>query len=309
MERMILFIFCIWILAGTGCKPAPEPKAEEEEAAHPPGTPVTVTEVMEGELVQAVQLNAVSAFLLKTTVKANATGYLQVVRPKLGDYVTRGQELFVLKTKEAESLGNTLKILDSSLHFEGVIHIKAPGSGYITQLTYQAGNYVQDGEQLATISDNRSFVFLLELPYELKPYLAQNKTLLLRLPDSTQLEGTIQSALPLVDPASQTQRYEIKINTSKQIPENLVAKLNLVKSIRAKTIYLPKAAVLSDEVQQSFWIMKMLDSVTAIKVPVQKGMETGDRVEILSPKLVPGEKVVLSGNYGLADTARVSIMP
>jgi hypothetical protein len=54
--------------------------------------------------------------------------------------------------------------------------------------------------------------------------------------------------------------------------------------------------------------MKMIDSVTAVKVPIIKGMETADRVEILRPQFQTGDKILLTGNYGLADTARVKIV-
>ena len=54
--------------------------------------------------------------------------------------------------------------------------------------------------------------------------------------------------------------------------------------------------------------MKMIDSVTAVKVPVIRGMETTDRVEILRPQFTPQDKILLTGNYGLADTAKVRIV-
>ncbi|HXL54630.1 MAG TPA: hypothetical protein VN958_00140, partial [Chitinophagaceae bacterium] len=56
------------------------------------------------------------------------------------------------------------------------------------------------------------------------------------------------------------------------------------------------------------WVMKIIDDSTAVKVPVKKGIETGDRIEILSPAFNPSEKILLTGNYGLPDTAKVTIM-
>ena len=54
--------------------------------------------------------------------------------------------------------------------------------------------------------------------------------------------------------------------------------------------------------------MKLTDSVTAVKVPVQKGLETISKVEILSPALSASDKILLTGNYGLTDTAKVTII-
>src|ERR1019366_4563875 len=158
----VFFVVCL--LAACKQKPAEKEPAATEEKTAATGTPVTVTAPEHGTMTDAVELNAVSSFLLKSYVKANANGYLQLVNAELGRFVTKGQELFIIKTKESQSLGNTINSLDSSLHFEGVIHIKSPGTGYITQLNYRAGDYVQDGEQLATITDTKSFVFLLDLP-------------------------------------------------------------------------------------------------------------------------------------------------
>jgi multidrug efflux pump subunit AcrA (membrane-fusion protein) len=299
-------IFFIGLFAS--CKPAPEKiEKETEEKKGTVSTPVTITSPIKENLTETVELNAVSAFLLKSYVKSSATGYLQDVEASLGKFVNKGDLLFVIKTKESQSLGNTINKLDTSLHFSGVISIKSPGTGYITQINYRAGDYVQDGEQVAVITDTRSFVFILDLPYELKPYLAGNQTLQLKLPDGTVLDGRISNALPTVDAVSQTQSYVIRINSTKQIPENLIAKVSLIKSSKNNTVSLLKSAVLSDETQSEFWIMQLIDSVTAVKVPIKKGLENGNSVEILSPALKLTDKILLTGNYGLPDTAKVTI--
>ncbi len=302
--------YLLLFLLIASCKQQDKTAAKEpaEEKTEIIGTPVTLTSPQHGSMSDVVELNAVSAFLLKTFVKANANGYLQIANAQLGKFVSKGEELFVIKTKESQSLGNTINSIDTSLHFDGVIHIKSPGTGYITQLNYRAGDYVQDGEQMATITDTKSFVFLLDLPYELKPFLPNNRQLQLKLPDGNILEGTVENALPTVDAVSQTQSYVIKVNTDKQIPENLIAKVSLIKKAKGNTTSLPKDAVLSNETQTEFWIMKMMDSVTAVKVPVVKGLETRTEIEILSPSLKSSDKILLTGNYGLSDTAKVSII-
>ncbi|HSZ85445.1 MAG TPA: efflux RND transporter periplasmic adaptor subunit [Puia sp.] len=300
----IIFLFAF---AACQSKPAANEKEEKNDDSVNAGTPVTVIHPQTGAMNETVEVNAVSSFLLKTYVKANVNGYLQTVNAQLGKYVSKGQDLFLIKTKEAQSLGNTVTSLDTSLHFQGLIHIKSPGNGYITQLTYQPGDYVQDNEQLAVITDTKSFVFILDLPYELKPYLQNNHNVQLKLPDGNILNGYIDAALPTVDAASQTQSYVIKVNTDKQIPENLIAKVSLIKKAKKNTVSVPKSAVLTDETQSEFWIMKLIDSVTAVKIPIQKGIETNSAVEILSPPLSANDQILITGNYGLTDTAKVSV--
>jgi multidrug efflux pump subunit AcrA (membrane-fusion protein) len=302
-----LLINIFFVIALLSCKHQASGDDEGEQPSEVV-TPVTITNPMTGNMAETVELNAVSTFLLKTTIKANTTGYLQKVNAQLGKHVTRGQFLFEIKTKEAAALGNTINKLDTSLHFQGTVSIKAPGDGFISDLTLTEGDYVQEGEQLAAITNTNSFVFLLDLPYELKPYLSNNKVLQLHLPDSTILNGTLEAPLPVADSATQTQRYIIHVHSNQPIPENLIAKVYLIKSAKQNAMSLPKAAVLSDEVQSEFWIMKMINDSTAVKVPVKKGMETKDNVEIVSPTLSSSDEILLTGNYGLPDTAKVRVV-
>ena len=107
---------------------------------------------------------------------------------------------------------------------------------------------------------------------------------------------------------AQTQRFIIKVNTDKLIPENLVAKVSLIKAAKPNTTTLPKEAVLSNEEQTEFWVMQLMNDSTAVKVPVQKGIEKNNQVEILSPPLNDSSNILLTGNYGLEDTAKIKVV-
>ena len=303
-EKRFLLFFCLLSWALLSCHNVE--KKENAESA-PAGTPVTLTNISSEPLTEFVELTATSTYLQKSYVKSIATGYIKTVNVQPGKLVSNGQTLFSLQTKEAQSIGNAVNKLDPSFKFSGLISVKSSGSGYVTQLNHQVGDYVQDGEQLAVINDVNSFAFLLSLPYELKLYLKLNTNLELLLPDGTKLSGTVASAMPSVDPTSQVQGIVIKVANSTDIPENLIAKVKIIKVSRTSAASLPKQALLTNDVQSEYWVMKMIDSNTAAKVPVKKGIETKDRVEILEPQFAASDKIVLSGNYGLPDTAKVQI--
>jgi len=280
-----------------------------DDEAIEPRTPVTVTTIQYSPIQEFVELNATSAYLQKSYVKANLTGYIKSANIHFGDFVNSGQILFSLKTKESEALGNTINKLDPDFKFNGVNYVKAAANGYVIELDHQAGDYVQDGEQLAVISDMKSFVFLMNLPYEYKAYATNKKQVELTLPDGERLQGIVQTSMPFIDSVSQTQTVAIKVNASRQIPPGLVAKVKIIKVSKASTSSLPKAAILSDEAQSEFWIMKMINDSTAIKVAVKTGVETSDKVEILSPEFSPKDRVLVTGNFGLPDTALVILSP
>ena len=303
---------CIWVVMLVGCiscngKSDPSAAGDDAAAATEVKTPVTVAGVTFSDLTDSIELNATSSFLQNSYVRSTATGYVRSVNVKPGELVGVGQHMFTIETKESMVIGNSISKLDSSFKFTGMSTVKASLSGYVTQLNHQPGDYVQDGEQLAVISDMNSFVFLLNLPYELRPYVLNKKNVDLILPDATHLTGVISSVLPVVDSLSQTQPVIIKVSSRTPIPQNLIARVKIIKSLRPHTQTVPRQAVLSDEAQTGFWVMKMIDSSTAVKTEIRKGMELDNKIEILEPIFSKDDKIVVSGNYGLPDTAKVIV--
>ena len=304
MKTNVQYLLLLWIVSSCHSKTAEETTtAGEQETV----TPVTVTSVTGGAMAEYIELNATSTFLQSAVIKATANGYVTAVNAQIGNLVSAGQNVFVLITKEAKSIGNDINRLDSSFKFTGTIHVKSGITGYVSEISHQVGDYVQEGEQLAAVNDVRSFVFILNLPYELRPYVLNKQTVDLLLPDGKTLVGRIASVMPVVDSVSQTQNIVLKVN-EKNLPSNLIAKVKVEKTARPNTISLPKQSVLSDETQASFWVMKLLNDSTAIKVMVTKGIEMYDKIEILSHVFSTSDKFLVTGNYGLPDTAKIKVI-
>ncbi|WP_228099032.1 efflux RND transporter periplasmic adaptor subunit [Pedobacter sp. MC2016-24] len=271
-------------------------------------SPVEVTTISRTALAEYTELSAVSSYQQKSYVKANINGYIQSAKAVVGNRVTAGSLLFSLITKEARAIGNAVNQLDPGLRFSGVSTIRADQSGFITSVSHQKGDYVQDGEALAVISNQNSLVFLLDLPYELHRLLSNQQAVEVLLPDGERLEGQISGSLPVVDSLAQTQRMIIKVSTPQQIPEGLIGKVKIRKASSPNAQVLPKSAVLSNETEDEFWVMKMTNDSTAVKVPVKKGIENDKLIEIVSPIFKSNERIISTGNYGIADTAKVKVV-
>lgn len=293
-------------LVMSACDSAPTSN-NQGEAIPEPKTPVSITQISNTPLSDYVELNATAAFQQKGIIKASSNGYLQTVNVKKGDYVKTGQTLFAVITKEARSIGNAINNLDPSFKFTGLTHITANTAGFAGEVSHQKGDYVQEGEQLAVITNLNSFVFLMDLPYELSAIVKNQKALEITLPDGQKLIGKVGSVMPMVDSASQTQRIIIQVKTQQLIPEGLIARVKLVKSESLNPIALAKESVLANETQDEFWVMKLINDSTAVKVNIQKGLETAGYVEIKSPLFKPTDRFILTGNYGLPDTAEIII--
>jgi len=298
-----LFFLVLSSLLVVSCK-----KSDTSEEVVDASIPVTLTSIDTTAIDSYVDLNATATYLVKNVIKANATGYLNSVNVSSDDYVLNGKELFSIKTREAKVLGNTINKIDPSLNFGQAIKVRANTNGFVTSVNVQQGDYVQDGDALVTINDANSFGIILSLPYELKKYVAIGKEFPVLLPDGTSRTATVYKFMPTVDATSQTQNVVLKINGKQDIPENLIVKVRINKSSASKNISLPKGAVLSDETETNFWIMKLINNTTAIKIPIKKGIETEDKVEIVSPVLTPEDKILLTGNYGVGDTIKVKVI-
>ena len=303
MKRIILSFIALMALGFSACRNSTE---SNEGANSETKTPVTITRIEQLTMQENVILSATSSYLKKNQVRATVTGYIQKTFANVGAVVEAGQPLFYLRTKEAEALGN-FRLGDSSLMVNGLITIKAPNSGILTEVNKFAGDYFADGDVLAVVAQQSSLVFLLNVPYELKKYALPGKACTVILPDSTRLDGRISRQLSTVDPISQTLPCEVQVLLKKPLPENLIASVLLIKNQKPNTQVVDKSSILSDETMENFWVMKLINDTTAVKVPVVRGISSESKTEIISPFFSESDRILLTGQYGLPDTAFVKI--
>lgn len=301
--KILILPLILLILAFTSCKSgADESSATNTEVK----TPVTVTTAEHSSISESIRLPATSAYLEKNQLKASVTGYIEKSAVRVGGFVQAGEALFYIRTKEAEAL-RKFHVNDTAFRLKGLIVVKASESGIVTEVNKFANDYVNDGDILATIAQQNSFVFLLNVPFEQKKYATSGTSCTIVLPDSTRLNGTVISQLSSVDPVSQTQLCEVKVLSRMNLPENLVASVFLVKETKPKAQLIAKNCVLSDETMENFWVMKLINDSTAVKIPVKKGISNDQKIEITSPVFDASDRIIYSGQYGLPDTAIVII--
>lgn len=306
MKNCLTFFAFLLPFLLAGCTQT-APEEEEEGAGTEVKTPVQVITVENAPIAETFTLSATSVYQKKNIVNSNVQGYIKKVYVGLGDYVKAGVPMFLLRTKEAEVLGELAKKDPALASFRSGVTVKAPASGTVRQINFQLNDYVNDGDQLALIADESSFAFILNVPFELSKYTAIGTSCTILLPDSTQIPGKITNTLGMVDTGSQTQSFVLVPQTNRSLPENLLVNVKLTKQEKTSSQVVNKAAVLSDETMEHFWVMKLINDSTAVKVPVKKGIVSGQKIEILSPKFKPTDRLVTTGNYGLPDTALVTV--
>ena len=302
LSKVLYLLFIVLVLSS--CKSA-DKKEETPAVDAQPKAQVTATGILFGDMSEQVPLSAVTAYVQRNMVNAPIPCFLMEVKIKLGQTVKKGEELYVLESKEHKALGDAFKD-DKSLANLGKITITAPISGIITVLDrQQVGDYVTEGNPLCTITENSSIVFQLNVPYEYNSLAHTGEYYTIVLPDKKQIRAKLTRPLTTVMPTAQTEQYWLKPESQMFLPEGLIATVMLTLSHKSNTQMLPKECILSDELLKEFWVMKMINDSTAVKIPVQLGMRNLQQVEITNPKFNEKDKILSDGNYGLADTAAV----
>lgn len=286
----------------TSCRNKMTGKSEEILAR----TPVTITRPVLKNMQETLEFPAITVYLVKNVVRSSITGTIEDVAVRQGDRIKKGALLLIIKSREAVALQNTERT-DSALRFKGTISVYSPNAGIISIIARQRGDFVQEGDDLVEVSDPGSIVFLLEAPYEMTAYIEKNRICSLTLPDNTILKGQIGDRLAEMDARNQTVRYIVNTKAKEPLPENLIASAIITKSVKKEAVVIPRQALLGNETLNDFWVMKVINDSTAVKVRVTRGIETDSEVEIAGPVLLPTDRVVLTGNYGLPDTALIII--
>lgn len=295
---IIFFVFSLFIVSCSS--------DTKTTSAETPGTPVIVASPSETSLTDYMSFNANTVFMKKEIVRSTFQGFIQKVYKNIGDYVNAGDVVFQIITKEAYAT-DSLRVKLSDEFFSGIVNIKSKTSGVLTELNYNVGDFVSDGEQLAVISNPNSLAVLLNVPYQHISKIKLKSSCILIFPNGKEIKGIVSKSLPSVDPISQTQTFLIDFADGKDIPANLNIEVKIPVNVIKNAVVLPKSAIQSDETLTNFWIMKLINDTSAVKTIITKGIENDSLVQIISPKLLSTEKIIIDGAYGLPDTAKVIV--
>lgn len=273
-------------------------------------SPVQVVHVQKGSVDDKIILSANTIYLKRNIVTAQIPAFITRVHVRLGDKVKQGAVLFELESKERRAMGQQASGIDTGLSGLGLIKVYAPASGIISTLDkQQTGDYVLEGTQLCTIAESNDLSFQINVPYEFARFAKVGSKCVITLPDNSTHDATITTTLSAMNALAQTQPILARTSEALFLPENLIVKVQISKSADGNTQVLPRPCILSDEMMTSFWVMKLINDSTAVKIPVVTGNKNNDEVEIRQPLFDTGDRIVVNGNYGLADTASIRITP
>jgi len=301
MKRSSIFLYvsCFFAIL-TSCKSRNTAVEEQIPVVSVQAGPVAI-----GTIEKEVSFNGSTVYLKKSQVISPISGYVVSTGISFGQEVRKDMVLFEMKTRE----GKALETLDQASGMISTIKILANAEGFISDLNVsESGVYVAEGSVLCNIADYKNLLVRVNVPFEYVSLLGREKKCRIRLVDGSVIAGSVSRILPSVDGSNQTQTVLIKPATVRMLPENLNLILNFVGERHEDALLVPKPSLQANETQDKFWVMKIERGNTAVKIPVRKGLERGDTIEVISAELKVNDLVINEGAYGLPDSTQVRLV-
>jgi len=265
---------------------------------------VSVVHPQQQTITEYLQFNGVTQFQKKNNIRSTNTGYITSLPFKTGDRIQQGTIFCTINTKEQQALKN-ISSADSSLNkFQKPLNVISNATGVITAINVLQGDYISEGDVLATASEPTSLIVVVNVPYENHQFAKEGSPCELVLSDGKIISTSISGMMPSVETASQSQAFFIRL-PEQSLPENLNVILRIPYKKSVNTLCVATSAVQTDELQKDFWLMKVVHDSLALKVPVQTGLRNDSLTEIISKNISLSDNIISKGAYGLTDSTHV----
>ncbi|PKN08986.1 MAG: hypothetical protein CVU72_02685, partial [Deltaproteobacteria bacterium HGW-Deltaproteobacteria-7] len=183
------------------------------------------------------------------------------------------------------------------------IEIRSPASGFVVLRNVTADLRFDKGAELYRIADISRVWVLADVFENEASFFQPGQRVKLELPyQKKTMYATMSNVLPQFDPATRTLKMRLEVNNpGYALRPDMFVNVELVMN-GPQAIIVPVDAVLDSGLKKTVFI----DRGNGIFEPrqVETGRSLGERVEIVQG-LMPGEKIVVSGNFLLDSESRM----
>lgn len=174
--------------------------------------------------------------------------------------------------------------------------IRAPYSGFLSSRPVAVGEFVSTSTPVATILRTNPLKLQLQVPERNVPFIKQGMGVSLEVDAYTdrRFSGTVIAVNPSVDQQSRTAIVEAAVeNGDNSLRSGMFATARVALPGGNVSVFVPRAAVLSDPNTQSYRVFVLENNVAKLRV-VQIGQEENDTIEILSG--VKADEILATSN-------------
>jgi HlyD family secretion protein len=189
----------------------------------------------------------------------------------------------------------------------GYSEVRSPIDGVVTDGPLYPGMMPQPNQPLITVMNLSQMIARAHIPQEQAALLKRGDEASIKVAGTDEaVKGKVTLVSPAVDPGSTTVEVWVQApNPEGALKAGSSAQISIVAKSVANALTVPAQAVVrSEEGKQTVMVIGS-DSVAHAR-EVKTGIQTADTVQILDG-VKPGEQVVATGAYGMADGTKVKI--
>lgn len=162
--------------------------------------------------------------------------------------------------------------------------IRAPFAGFVSSRPTAVGEFVSTSSIVATILRTNPIKVQLQVAEADIPYIVVGRGVAIQVDayKDRKFGGTVTAVNPAIDPISRSAIVEATIeNNDNALRSGMFSTAQIVREGGNTGIFVPKAAIFSDETTQSYRIFVIQDGIAKLRV-VQLGTEENGTVQILN---------------------------
>lgn len=239
---------------------------------------------------------------LRDTARAQVDNARQLLE---GGINTARQSNQGIRTAEAavESVRSQVSIAQKAVNDTTV---RSPYAGYISNRPIARGEYVTPSSVIVTLLRTNPIKLQLLVPEAEAPHITSGMGVSLEVDahKERKFAGRVIAVNPAIDPVSRSATIEVAVeNADNALRAGMFATAQIARKGGSAAVFVPRAAVFSDQNTQSYRAFVIEGDVAKLRV-VQLGTEEGDTVQILSG--VNADEVLATSNLvQLFEGARV----
>jgi hypothetical protein len=320
MIRVLAAMVAALLIAGCA-------RHEDEEAAARPVVPVRVERLEMRSVVPRVTTQGQWRVSDSLTVAAPFRAYVESIRPRAGDRVTKGDHIGTLVTYESRAALRGAEILvrqaKSSAEREEAsralrlargdlirVPLVAQGTGIVLRRAAEPGSEVAESGELLTVAPDGSIVFEAHVPRAGAPSVSLGARATIVMEGGGQVLAKVQRRLPQTSEADQTALFWLAPEV--RAPFGVLGRFGtaaIEAGAEHRAVLVPDSALVEDDLTGEVRVARVVPGNIAVWTPVRLGPAEEGGHELLAPSLPPGTIVLVRGQRGLPDSTRVRSEP
>ncbi len=294
---------------------------------------VEATQVTTGNVPEQFVATGHTEATRQEKLVAPIAGRLLALNGLEGDYVSAGELVATIQSKEAQSSQQGAQVMMAEAKTpaeraqaermialakkdQNGMQVHSTISGLIATRSANPGEFVAENQELLSIVSMNDVVFVASVPLFEMPRIRVGESAAIALPSlgptSAPVEALVFAIKPAADSTSQAaqvifQFQNLPASFVRALRTGIAGTATITFDVLHQAMLVPKSAVLRNDETNVRTIVTFGPDSLSKSVVVQTGPEMDSLVSVRGDSLRTGMNVITQGNYALADSTRITL--